>query len=54
MQQMDMLQSETLVVVCRTLIKEQQNVSVFAGHLPLQAERPLSKYFSTHAFLGAL
>jgi hypothetical protein len=43
MQQMDTLQCKTLEVVCRTLIKEQQNVSVFAGHFHLQAEQPLSK-----------
>jgi hypothetical protein len=47
MQRMDLLHCETLMGVCKTLTKEQQNVSVFAGHL-LQAEQPLSKYFSSH------
>jgi hypothetical protein len=55
MQQTDMLQCETLVVVCRTVIKEQQNISVLqAIFLSKQSSHTLNIFPVTDAFLDAL
>jgi hypothetical protein len=43
---MDVLQCEALMVVCKTLVRGQQNVSVFAGNLPVQEEQLHSISFS--------
>jgi len=51
----NMFKYKIFVVVCRTLVMEQQNVCASACHFSLQIEQPLSKYLGSYpTFLHSL